>query len=160
MKTVLDTMRVACANVESGPRWRARRASARAIEVKKTLPSLSTAPGRIRVGLRTIAVDVAPAGTDLERAAFATFLDAVKREKDRAPRGRAAAKAEVPITDSMRAMPNSGGRTPPRRHGPQGRSRLSRRPQVDIVSVHEGNLVAIRRNRRAAGASHARGAIG
>ena len=53
----------------------------RATEAKKTLANLFAAPGRIRVGLRTIAVDLAPAGTDLERSAFATFLDAVNREK-------------------------------------------------------------------------------
>ena len=81
MKTVLDTLRIACANVESDLAGKLAALLPRATEAKKTLANLFAAPGRIRVGLRTIAVDLAPAGTDLERTAFASFLDLVNREK-------------------------------------------------------------------------------
>lgn len=52
----------------------------RAAEAKKTLANLFAAPGRIRVGLRTIAVDLAPAATALERRAFRELLDTLNRE--------------------------------------------------------------------------------
>ena len=81
VKTVLDTLRIACANVEGDLANELGTLLPRATEAKKTLANLFAAPGRIRVGLRTIAVDLAPAGTDLERSAFATFLEAVNRKK-------------------------------------------------------------------------------
>jgi hypothetical protein len=81
VKAVLDTLRIACANVESDLAGELGALLPRATEAKKTLANLFAAPGRIRVGLRTIAVDLAPAGTDLERKAFASFLDLVNRKK-------------------------------------------------------------------------------
>jgi transposase len=80
-KTVLDTVRIACANVEADLAAALAPYLPRAAEAKKTLANLFAAPGRVRVGLRTIAVDLAPAGTALERAAFRELLAALNREK-------------------------------------------------------------------------------
>jgi hypothetical protein len=80
-KTVLDTLRIACANVETDLANALAPHMPRATEAKKTLANLFTAPGRVRVGLRTIAVDLAPAATALERAAFGTLLATLNREK-------------------------------------------------------------------------------
>ena len=80
-KTVLDTLRIACANVETDLANALAPHLPRATEAKKTLANLFAAPGRIRVGLRTIAVDLAPAATALEQAAFQTLLATLNREK-------------------------------------------------------------------------------
>jgi hypothetical protein len=79
-KTVLDTIRIACAKVESDLAAALAPLLPRAAEAKKTLATLFAAPARVRVGLRTIAVDLAPAGTALERLAFRKLLDRVTRE--------------------------------------------------------------------------------
>lgn len=81
VKAVLDTVRIACANIESELAGVLAPHLPRAAEAKKTLANLFAAPARIRVGLRTIDVDLAPAATDLERKAFAELLDAVNHEK-------------------------------------------------------------------------------
>lgn len=80
-KTVLDTLRIACANVEADLANALAPHLPRATEAKKTLANLFAAPGRVRVGLRTISVDLAPAATALERAAFQTLLASLNREK-------------------------------------------------------------------------------
>jgi hypothetical protein len=80
-KTVLDTVRIACANVEADLAAALAPHLPRPAEAKKTLANLFAAPGRVRVGLRTIAVDLAPAGTATERAAFRELLAALNREK-------------------------------------------------------------------------------
>ncbi len=80
-KTVLDTVRIACANVEADLAAALAPHLPRAAEAKKSLANLFAAPGRVRVGLRTIAIDLAPAGTALERAAFRELLAALNREK-------------------------------------------------------------------------------
>ena len=78
---VLDTLRIACANVETDLANALAPHLPRATEAKKTLANLFAAPGRIRVGLRTIAVNLAPAATALEQAAFQTLLATLNREK-------------------------------------------------------------------------------
>ena len=78
---MLDTVRIACANVEADLAAALARHLPRPAEAKKTLANLFAAPGRIRVGLRTIAVDLAPAGTAAERAAFRELLAALNREQ-------------------------------------------------------------------------------
>lgn len=80
-KTVLDTLRIACANVETDLANALAPHLPRATEAKKTLANLFAAPGRVRVRLRTIAVDLAPAATALEQAAFQTLLATLNREK-------------------------------------------------------------------------------
>ncbi len=80
-KAVLDTVRIACANVETDLANALAPLLPRAAEAKKTLANLFAAPGRVRVGLRTIAVDLAPAGTALERAAFGELFATLNREK-------------------------------------------------------------------------------
>lgn len=80
-KTVLDTLRIACANVEADLASALAPHLPRAAEAKKTLANLFAAPARIRVGLRIIAVDLAPAGTDLEHAAFREMLASLNRRK-------------------------------------------------------------------------------
>jgi hypothetical protein len=80
-KTVLDTVRIACANVEADLAAALAPHLPRAAEAKKTLANLFAAPGRVRVGLRTIAVDLAPAGTATERDAFRELLATLNREK-------------------------------------------------------------------------------
>ncbi len=79
VKMSLDSIRIACANVESelaselAPHLRKPR------EAKKTLANLFAAPGRIRVGLRTIAVDLVPAAKPTEPMAFRELLNEVNR---------------------------------------------------------------------------------
>ena len=80
-KTVLDTVRIACANIETDLANALAPLLPRATEAKKTLANLLAAPGRVRVGLRTIAVDLAPAGTAFERTAFRKLLATLNREK-------------------------------------------------------------------------------
>ena len=80
-KTVLDTVRIACANVETDLANALAPLLPRADEAKKTLANLFVAPGRVRVGIRTIAVDLAPAGTALELVAFRKLLDALNHDK-------------------------------------------------------------------------------
>ncbi len=80
-KTVLDTLRIACANAEADLAALLGSRLPRPTEAKKTLANLLAAPGRVRVGLRTIAVDLAPAGTALEHAAFGELLAAINRQK-------------------------------------------------------------------------------
>jgi len=98
-KTVLDTVRIACANVETDLANALAPLLPRAAEAKKTLANLFAAPGRVRVGLRTIAVDLAPAGTALEQAAFGQLLDTLNREKLSLPgdgrRRRLAFRAQI-----------------------------------------------------------------
>ena len=98
-KTVLDTVRIACVNVETDLANALAPLLPRAAEAKKTLANLFAAPGRVRVGLRTIAVDLAPAGTALEQAAFGQLLDTLNREKLSLPgdgrRRRLAFRAQI-----------------------------------------------------------------
>jgi len=84
-KTVLDTVRIAAANAEADlAAWVAPHLP-RAAEAKKAIANLLVAPGRVRVGSRTIAVDLAPAGTGPEHRAFGAFFRAVNAANLRLP---------------------------------------------------------------------------
>jgi hypothetical protein len=80
-KMTLDTIRIACANAESDLAAALALHLPRAAEAKKALANLFAAPGDIRVGRRTIAVCLSPAGTRPEQRAFSALLDVVNRWK-------------------------------------------------------------------------------
>ncbi len=73
-KAVLDTIRIACANAESDLAEMLAPELPRAAEVKKTLANLFKAPGHVRTESRTIRVNLAPAGTGPEQAAYAALF--------------------------------------------------------------------------------------
>lgn len=84
-KTVLDTIRIAAANAEADlAEWLAPHLPHPA-EAKKTVANLLVAPGQVRVGSRTIAVDLAPAGTRPEQRAFDQLFRAVNAANLRLP---------------------------------------------------------------------------
>jgi hypothetical protein len=84
-KTVLDTVRIAAANAEADlAEWLAPHLP-RAAEAKKTIANLLVAPGRVRVGSRTVRVDLAPAGTGPEHDAYAELFRAVNAADLRLP---------------------------------------------------------------------------
>lgn len=73
-KLVLDALRIALTNAES---WLAARLAPhlpRAVEAKKTLANLLSAPGTVQVHQRTVTVTLSPAGTAAEYRAFHQFL--------------------------------------------------------------------------------------
>jgi len=78
-KLVIDTLRIALANVESdlaawlGPEL------PKPAEAKKTLAKLFEAPGTVRPNGKTITVSLAPAGTRPERAAFESLMSRLNR---------------------------------------------------------------------------------
>jgi hypothetical protein len=78
-KTLLDTIRIACANAESelaatiGPHLRRPR------EAKKVLANLFAAPGQVRVNGKSISVTLEPAGNRDEQEAIKELLEAVNR---------------------------------------------------------------------------------
>jgi hypothetical protein len=80
-KLVIDTLRVALANVEAeladdlAPHLRKPR------EAKKTLANLLAAPGHIRIGQRSIKVALEPAGTARELRAFVALLRATNARR-------------------------------------------------------------------------------
>jgi hypothetical protein len=78
-KTVLDTVRIACANAESDLAAELATHLSRPAEAKKTLANLLCAPGHARVGSRTISVHLHPAGTKVELKAFSALLAEANR---------------------------------------------------------------------------------
>jgi hypothetical protein len=76
-KTLIDTVRIACANVESDLAYCLAAELPKPGEAKKTLANLLAAPGRIHLRPSVITVSVAPAATSSERAAFSVLLDEV-----------------------------------------------------------------------------------
>lgn len=80
-KTLIDTLRVALANIESDLAMQLAPALPRATEAKKTLANLFAAPGLVTLGKRTITVALAPAATKPEREAFATLLRYVNAQR-------------------------------------------------------------------------------
>lgn len=76
-KTLLDTVRIACANAEADLAYCLAPELPKPAEAKKTLANLLAAPGRIRVGASAIDVSLAPAATSSEREAFGVLLDEV-----------------------------------------------------------------------------------
>jgi hypothetical protein len=73
-KTVIDTLRVALANIESELATRLAPHLPRPAEAKKTLANLLAAPGYVRISSGRIHVDLAPAATAPEREAFDHLL--------------------------------------------------------------------------------------
>lgn len=78
-KFVIDTLRIALANVEAELAARLGCHLSRPAEAKKTLANLLAAPGRVRLSRDRISVTLIPAGTRRERGAFATVLDELNR---------------------------------------------------------------------------------
>ena len=76
-KMTLDTIRIACANVEADLAFDLAPWLTRGREVKKVLANVFAAPGRVRVGDRTITVDLQPAGTTSELEAIRNWLTEV-----------------------------------------------------------------------------------
>jgi hypothetical protein len=81
VKMTLDSIRIACANVETELASVLAPHLSKPREAKKTIANLFAAPGCIRVGLHTIDVDLAPAAKPIERIAFAQLLEEVNRRK-------------------------------------------------------------------------------
>jgi hypothetical protein len=79
VKNVIDSIRIACANVETDLASALAPHLPKPREAKKILASLFAAPGRIRVGRRTITIDLVPAATVAERAAFDHLFEHVNR---------------------------------------------------------------------------------
>lgn len=73
-KTVLDTIRIACANAESELAYMLAPELPQAAEAKKTLANLFAAPGDIRVRDHAIHVILRPAASRSERLAFNCML--------------------------------------------------------------------------------------
>jgi len=78
-KTVVDTIRIACMNVEADLAAELAPLLPRPAEAKKTLGNLFAAPGRIVVRDSTVRVELSPAATPTERTAFAELLVVVNR---------------------------------------------------------------------------------
>ena len=78
-KNVLDTLRIALANLESDLAVMLAPLLDRPREVKKLLATLFTAPGTVRVSSRAVTVRLAPAASDSEREALREFLRDVTR---------------------------------------------------------------------------------
>jgi len=76
-KTVLDTVRIACANAESDLAAVLAPHLAKPAEAKKALANLFAAPGSISVTNRAITVSLAPAGRKDELLAFCSLFDVV-----------------------------------------------------------------------------------
>jgi transposase len=80
-KLVVDTVRIALANVEAecaallAPHLRKPR------EAKKTLGNLLAAPGDVSAGKRAVSVTLAPAASVSERNAFEALLDEINRRR-------------------------------------------------------------------------------
>ncbi|MBU1674640.1 hypothetical protein KKA85_02530 [bacterium] len=77
VKTVLDTLRIACANAESDLAGELAPAMKRPAEAKKALANLLRAPGHVRVNGNSVSVTLLPAATPEEAVAFDEFLPVV-----------------------------------------------------------------------------------
>jgi hypothetical protein len=80
-KTVLDTVRIACANAESELASELAPHLRKPEEAKKALANLFAAPGEVRVNRKWITVALAPAGREDEREAFNELFKEVNRWK-------------------------------------------------------------------------------
>jgi hypothetical protein len=76
-KTVLDTLRIACANAESDLASALAPWLRKPAEAKKALANLFAAPGRVRLAGGEIRVTLLPVGRDDERKAFPVLCDAL-----------------------------------------------------------------------------------
>lgn len=80
-KTLIDTIRIACANAESELATMLAEALRRPEEAKKVLANLFAAPGQVRVNGKSITVTLDPVGTKNEQEAIAELLQAINRGK-------------------------------------------------------------------------------
>jgi hypothetical protein len=78
-KTLLDAVRIACANAEAELAFTLAPHLLNPAEAKKTLANLLAAPGCVRVRQTAIDVTLAPAATTAERHAFSALFDDVNR---------------------------------------------------------------------------------
>jgi hypothetical protein len=78
-KMTLDTVRIACANIEADLAAVLAPHLLNPAEAKKTLANLLAAPGHVSVQGRRVHVELLPAGTARERAAFGLLLVYVNR---------------------------------------------------------------------------------
>jgi len=76
-KLLVDAVRIACANAESELAARLAPKMTRPRETKKLLANLFASPGDVRVGSRSIRVDLAVAANDAELAALADLVEEV-----------------------------------------------------------------------------------
>jgi len=79
-KTLLDALRIACANAEADLAYTLGPELDNPAEAKKTLANLLVAPGRVRVCSSSISVALAPAASAVERDAFGVLLHHVNRD--------------------------------------------------------------------------------
>lgn len=80
-KSILDTVRITCANAEADLATRLAPHLAVPQEAKKTLANLFASPGDVKVGARSILVRLTPAGTLPEYMAFKRMLAEVNALK-------------------------------------------------------------------------------
>src|SRR6266540_1760294 len=80
-KNVIDTLRIALANLESELAVQLARYLDRPREAKRLLATLFAAPGSVRVSSRAVTVHLMPAATESERIALRSFLHDVTRMK-------------------------------------------------------------------------------
>lgn len=78
-KTVLDTIRIACANAESELAAELSPYLRKPDEAKKALANLFTAPGDVHVGKKSVTVTLSPAARKDEREAFNALFETVNR---------------------------------------------------------------------------------
>jgi len=78
-KAVIDTLRIACANVESELACLLAPHLRKPAEAKKVLANLFAAPGEVRINGRTATVSIAPAARKDEREAIEALFAAVNR---------------------------------------------------------------------------------
>ena len=78
-KTLLDTIRIACANAESELALLLAPHLKRPPEAKKALANVFAAPGAVRINAKSITVTLEPAGTPNERQAFGELFERINR---------------------------------------------------------------------------------
>ncbi len=78
-KTLLDTLRIACANAESELAATLAPHLRKPAEAKKALANLFAAPGRVRLAASEIRVTLVPIGRDDEQEAFPVLCDVLNR---------------------------------------------------------------------------------
>jgi len=78
-KRTIDTVRIACANAEADLAGEIATRLLKPAEAKRVLRNLLAAPGRVRVGRSTLAVDLFPAATGNERTAMQALCAVVNR---------------------------------------------------------------------------------
>ena len=128
-KTVIDTPRIALANMEADLASELAPHLCKPREAKKTLANLLAAPGTVRHTPRTVTVTLAPAATTREKEAFASLLAPPTRERS--------------TGDTEPGPPSSSSASEPRRPVPTGSSHPTRapglRPRRDTLERARGS---------------------